>query len=551
MKSKKRSNKGQRSILHAALILACLLLPQAVCLGATTDQITQFGITWTFDAEYEYGQFANGDYWVVGPVNIVDMEPLSVDSGARIINGSMINPSPTSGLRQGYDSDMYGGYQMAGDYDPYLNAARPFGYAISATNNLPLIPGTSLVSTISTPDTFDETQLKTAAILTVLDSIPPEGSFRPPYSGSDKTIKFNKSQLDYSLLARLTPVATDYMPRLTQQPEDGQNDSVERMFERPWLNHIPTWQCQYHHPVDNMPDYYRDMAEQTGLAALMLHLDFTDQEKETLLIRFVQLGIDNYGVIQDGGMENFGESSGCKWSVLFAGLMLNDADMRNIGQRSGDYLDAGPYGAGNVPPDYIHFMEDNQTFYVDQYTTGGYDAGDIGLPEWGILHATDPANDVKDWGMSGWRITSSAIAWGGFVLAAHIMGAEDLWNHDALFDYQDRYMEVEQDWRTITLFLDEMWDTYRTDHGRTWTRDDPSDIYSQGHYIGEEIMLGDVTGNGDISAYDASLTAQYAIGLIDLTPGEIQRADVTGNQDVSAYDASLIAQYAIGLIDSF
>jgi len=66
-----------------------------------------------------------------------------------------------------------------------------------------------------------------------------------------------------------------------------------------------------------------------------------------------------------------------------------------------------------------------------------------------------------------------------------------------------------------------------------------------------DIMLGDVTGNGDISAYDASLAAQHAIGLVNLTADEVLRADVTQNSDVSAYDASLIAQYAIGLIDGF
>ena len=65
------------------------------------------------------------------------------------------------------------------------------------------------------------------------------------------------------------------------------------------------------------------------------------------------------------------------------------------------------------------------------------------------------------------------------------------------------------------------------------------------------VILGDVTGNGEISSYDASLTAQYAINLISLTPDEVQRADVTGNGEISSYDASLIAQYAIGLIDGF
>ena len=534
-----------------SLTLLCLAITQAACLGAPTDQISQFGINWVFDGQYEHGQFANGDYWVLGPVSIINIDPMSVDIGGRIVNGSMINPSPSSGLIQGYDSGMYGSEQIPGDYDPFLNAARPGDIAISVTNPLIVNPGSSLVSTISTPDTFDETQLQTAAVLTVLNSIPPEGSFRPPYSGSDKTIKFNRSQLNYSLLNNLTPATAGFVPRLTQGQYDGQSDSVERMFERPWLNHIPTWRSQYHHPVDNMPHYYRDIANQIGIAALMLHLDRADQEKETLLTRFVQLGIDNYGVIQDGGEENFGEIAGCKWSIIFAGLILDNTDMKNIGQRSGDYIDIGPYGPGNLPPDYIHFREDDQTFYVDQNATGGYDAGDIGLPEWGISHATDPGEDLKDWNGIGSRRTASAIAWTGFILAAHIMDARDLWNHDALFDYQDRYMEVEDDWRWISLFVEDMWDTHRTAFKPVWTRNDPADIYSQGYYIEDDIMLGDVTGNGNVSSYDASLTAQYAIGLISLSADEVLRADVTQNDDVSAYDASLIAQYAIGLIDGF
>ncbi len=68
---------------------------------------------------------------------------------------------------------------------------------------------------------------------------------------------------------------------------------------------------------------------------------------------------------------------------------------------------------------------------------------------------------------------------------------------------------------------------------------------------GSDIMLGDVTGDGDVSSYDASLAAQYSVGLIDLAADEVLRADVTGNGEVSAYDASLIAQYAIGLIEGF
>ncbi|MFC1632359.1 LamG-like jellyroll fold domain-containing protein [Candidatus Omnitrophota bacterium] len=56
---------------------------------------------------------------------------------------------------------------------------------------------------------------------------------------------------------------------------------------------------------------------------------------------------------------------------------------------------------------------------------------------------------------------------------------------------------------------------------------------------------GDVSENGSLSAYDASLAAQYAVGLITLTANQITKADVTGNGSVSATDASWIARKAV------
>ncbi len=50
-----------------------------------------------------------------------------------------------------------------------------------------------------------------------------------------------------------------------------------------------------------------------------------------------------------------------------------------------------------------------------------------------------------------------------------------------------------------------------------------------------------------ITAYDASLTAQAAIGLKQLTQDEAIAADVSKNDVINAYDASLIAQYAVKL----
>jgi len=69
--------------------------------------------------------------------------------------------------------------------------------------------------------------------------------------------------------------------------------------------------------------------------------------------------------------------------------------------------------------------------------------------------------------------------------------------------------------------------------------------------LGASIIYGDVSGNNQVTSYDASLAAQYAVGLIILTPEQITKADTSGNGTVSALDASLIAQFAAGLITKF
>ena len=426
------------------------------------QQITRFGITWMFDRDYTTGQFANGDYWVVGPVTIISIIPPSVEIEGRLINGSMVNPSPKLGVTQGYDSAMYSGYAKPEYYDPALNSARPHGKSLSASNPLVLQPHSSLVSTISTPDAGGKTQLQTAAILTVLSDPAPADSFRPPYTGTDKTIKFNKDQLNYSFLANLQSVPGT--PRLA---------TVERYFERPWLEHCPGWMGRFHHSVENMPHYDRDVCTQVGVGALMLHLGFINPVKETLLVRYTQLGIDLYGVIQEGGKDNWLQDSGRKYPILFAGLVLDDSSMKNIGAVD-DPAD----------PNYLQFEEDIKTFYVTQMDvdlTHGpqwnpdrrdamrlpYEQEDLGLPEWAKVTLNDRVKINKCWD-AVYR-TVIGQSWGGFVLATHIMGAQDWWNHDALFDYKDRYMQVELELRESSRFVENMWDAYRPHYGPVWT----------------------------------------------------------------------------------
>ena len=66
-----------------------------------------------------------------------------------------------------------------------------------------------------------------------------------------------------------------------------------------------------------------------------------------------------------------------------------------------------------------------------------------------------------------------------------------------------------------------------------------------------ELNYGDVDGNGEVQTYDASLTLQNAVSLIEFTEEQTITGDVDGNGIIQTYDASLILQYAAGLIDAF
>ena len=70
-------------------------------------------------------------------------------------------------------------------------------------------------------------------------------------------------------------------------------------------------------------------------------------------------------------------------------------------------------------------------------------------------------------------------------------------------------------------------------------------------FVKEPPLCGDVSLNGEVTAYDGSLVLQYVVGMIDPSqyPGlRIRVADVTGDSTVSALDASYILRYVAGLI---
>jgi hypothetical protein len=440
-------------------------------------QLTQYGITWTFDRPVKAGQFITGDWWVVGPVTVLSVSPApgpatadpairtpknvwgdtSLRNDPRMRNGSMI--VLRAGGKHGYDS-------RSQTYDPTLSAAFPVTVEpnrslISTISNVTL-PVPNLAERILWPsEKTCQSVLNTAAILTVLDRPAPADAFRPPYAGTEKPI-YRAGRLRWELLKSLPAPAVEeksYPSHYTLRiPDDW--EQMERYFERPWLEHVGNWTQQQLNPNGNQTIYGRENARLGSLASLMLQLDVPKQRKEKLLIGLVQCGIDVSGVARAGGNWNWGggHTSGRKWPMLFASLMLDAPELRDL-------------------PETAVFHEDAQTYYGIGW------CGQTAL-YWMVEHhgrreryEEKPPEQWSTWDQSSesYRLCCNAVAWAGAALAARLMGAIDAWDHDAYFDYCDRWMNPadlyaarrgghkrpDQEGKTFDPFVDAMWRAYR------------------------------------------------------------------------------------------
>lgn len=401
--------------------------------GTLAGSVSQYGITWTFDREYPCGQFVTGDWWCVGPVVVSSVSP--APTGER--NGSMVDPVGA----QAYDA-------RGGSYDGTKGVTFP----------LTLEPVHSLVSSVSHPETPECNQggsdgwytydgvcqrgpISTQAVLTaVAEPLADGASFRPPYSGSE-----------HKPLHPVSALCWDLLPDLPVPASAPSADGVLRHVERPWIDHLGSWTMQHGCATDNMYCYGREIGDVVAVVSQYVLLDTPEQQ--TLAHRLVQLGIDNYGVLQAGGGwdANGGHFNGRKWPIVFAGLMLGDPGMSSPGTDIGN--------------------EDLMTYYGTGGTAlWGRDCDDCYFPngceysgscDHGAKDCRDPAGLVD--GCSDYRNCCTSHTWVGTALAALILGARDDWGHDPFFDYVDRWMDgdVPGGGDTSSGFVDEMWSTYR------------------------------------------------------------------------------------------
>jgi hypothetical protein len=397
-------------LLSTTLVTA--FLPLTLFAAAVPDlrsEVTQHGITWTFAQKTPVGRYVTGDWWVVGPVTVTAVTP--APGPGR--NGSLVNPP--AGKRQGYDDRITG-------YDATFRATLP----------LVLQPRQSLVSTASvaqigqkTPDTvpgqYARGPLRTAAVLTCVVQAPSPDAFRPAYVGKWKE-SFTTRKLRRDLLPCLQPAGR--LPDVKV---------YERYLERIWLDHLQEWPSRMMHPLENMPDYGREITNIVSTVSLLLTTADPDHNHDILLLKFVQLGIDYYGVTQsdpDLWRANGGHNSGRKMPILFAGVLLDHNGMRHVK---------------------ASFAEDEQTYYGRGYR-GQKVLWTIDRSEARKHEHLPPRQwsgppfqgDNDGWKSEAYRQLNGPT-WIGQALAARLLGAKGYWNHDAYFDYVDRWVREAKD----------------------------------------------------------------------------------------------------------
>lgn len=398
---------------------------------ACQSQVAQYGITWSFDQGYRVGQFANGDYWVLGPATVTSISP-DFDGSHH---GWEVNPEYSTSEQGQFNGDQ-GFDDRIPFFDPSL--VPPLPYAAAADQ--------SIVKAISylegtegdCADGFDHWCLSTAAVLTVVGSVPPDDGatvFRPPYVGARKPL--------YSI----HNLQTEALPSLARLPNAPTLAWVAERFQRLQMDHEPGNTGRCIRPIENFHPPHRygpSIGIENSEAILALMFDDPMDEKMPAIIRYAQTGIDWIFAVEQGKSWTVGGPGiqpGFKAPTVFAATLLGDAALQEI-VRSAEFPEryylkphadmAGRALFGTEPPwwserDYWEYIvaKDNGEDVSTSSARDPYFYIDGELPE------------------IGYAVHIFPTPWKGAVLSALLMPAmEPVWNNPLIFDYIDRHVNV-------------------------------------------------------------------------------------------------------------
>ena len=485
---KKEEGKENRRTFPLVAGLLCVLLASlglASCAGTassagsgsgtpppsgTASSITKDGVTWTFSRPVPVGQFVTGDYYVVGPVTITQIDPAPTTS-APYENGSVLN-LPTANSKSGFDSRLNDGTDESWWFDPSLRSYPP----------ITLKPGDALVSSISLaqihslPEVMRASDMsaspvRTVSVLTVLSAAPSADAFRPSYCDRKQTI-YHANALQRNLLPSVAPPNPSGTPPLSQ---------FESWYRRPWIDTNP---FLFDAPAEYMPSYGQHIAFADSYASLLLMLNFPASQKVNLTNYLVQYGIDLYGCLQAGyGWPAFGgHRSGRKLPIIFAGILLNNDGMKNVSTAYPNQFgeDMQTVYINQIPGNYQQAWQGATVIYGGHYgvnadgtpaSPGLYGPYEQLQPvNWPLLNGNEQLGEA-------YRRCCTSVSWVGEALAVHLLQGENDWNHPAFFAYVDRWM-TENDAQAVAEIKAQTGFDYSAD----WDRQGQTRYWLQGEF---------------------------------------------------------------------
>jgi len=362
----------------------------------------------------------------------------------------MLNIQPNI-QRSGFDSRI-----EAGRYDASLRVYPP----------ITLSPGNKLISSRSAKDSYlpavmrpldtSVSPVASISILTSVDGPQPLDAFRPSYAQGSSKIYLSRN-LGRQLLPRYAPV--QHVPPLSE---------FESYLKRPWVDSVF---FSFDVPAEYMASYGRENAYLMSFAGLLLTLNFSQEQKEPLLVYLIQYGIDLYGLAEQGHTgwhAHGGHGSGRKFPVLLAGLMLNEDKIESVQADFGEdmqtiwvteTLPAGTY---------------TKSWHINPVTVvyGGHMGinGESVNPGWGPYEHLAPSAWISTLG-ENYRRCCTSVSWVGEALAARLIpGMQAAWNHPQFFAYVDRWMNTFDDPRDLQTIQNATGASYDPDfqQGQSW-----------------------------------------------------------------------------------
>lgn len=452
------------------------------------SSFTDNGVTWNLTSTAPVGLHAAGEPFAVG-TSVASTSPPSVqydgtwDDGltytGRWINGLMINAGAYAGhsganpadTPQGWDS---AGYSTGHTKPPFSSAASaptevPYSHALNkdpAVTGLSISGPATLVKAVSvttgpapsftggTPY-LGRDKITNASYLTLLNAIPPAGSFRRWAGSMDKTPIFFTSDIDWSVLPSVArPAAANVLTVTDFDTKLGPINTVvgNNLFQRGTT------------PDLLQEGYGGDIANWVQQAMLFTMCSSTSvADRNKVAYKLIQAGLDIYEATDAGrrwSSSTFSFGGGHQWVkplLVYAARLLHNA--ANVTERN--KLLAWCDGTAHEI-----FGNDMMTFVVDRERIENLDTETSpsriqtpGWPDWSentIGYSLKPSN--KGSGGTPQEIAYQPINCNPFIQAAMIarmIGAESLWNCPKFFEWCDTWYnrEVRRNWPLGYFYL--------------------------------------------------------------------------------------------------